>query len=147
MFESFEQTIIECTDLMMTSRAIVTKYDMFNLINVCGGLFVFTILAVVVGFFSQWWLSFLFILIYLCLATQGYFYTKRKTNKHLRIAYLILALYCRAENNRTYLKKKIRLRPGYLAKWIEFQIEDSKKPKIQIEEAKQSKARKVRDRA
>jgi hypothetical protein len=31
-----------------------------------------------------------------------------------------MALFCRAENNRFYLKKGITLRPGFLAKWIEF---------------------------
>jgi len=56
------------------------------------------------------------------------------------VAFLVLAIYCRAENNRTYLKKGVRLRPGYLAKWIEFVIEEEKT------ESK-SKAKKVRDRA
>jgi hypothetical protein len=36
-----------------------------------------------------------------------------------------LALYCRAENNRVYLEKGIKLRPGYLAKWIEFKTLDA----------------------
>jgi hypothetical protein len=32
----------------------------------------------------------------------------------------MLALYCRAENNRIFLKKNIELRPGFMAKWIEY---------------------------
>jgi hypothetical protein len=29
---------------------------------------------------------------------------------------------CRAENNRYYLKRGVEVRPGYLAKWIEFNV-------------------------
>jgi len=35
-------------------------------------------------------------------------------------------LYCRAENNRFFLRKNIEMRPGFLAKWIEFKI----RPKV-----------------
>jgi hypothetical protein len=34
----------------------------------------------------------------------------------------MLALFCRAENNRFYLKNSAEVRPGFLGKWIEFQI-------------------------
>ena len=53
-------------------------------------------------------------------------YTKRKSNKYLRQAHYILAIYCRAENNRIYNAKGINLRPGYLGKWIEFNITNNK---------------------
>lgn len=36
----------------------------------------------------------------------------------------MLALFCRAENNRFYLNKKVEVRSGYLGKWIEFRIHD-----------------------
>ena len=34
----------------------------------------------------------------------------------------MLAIVCRAENNRYYLKRGVELRPGYLARWIEFNV-------------------------
>ena len=34
----------------------------------------------------------------------------------------MLALHCRAENNKLYIKKNIEMRPGFLAKWIECHI-------------------------
>jgi len=34
----------------------------------------------------------------------------------------MLALFCRAENNRRYLKSNVEVRPGFLSKWIEFII-------------------------
>ena len=36
----------------------------------------------------------------------------------------MLAVFCRAENNRLYLKNGIELRPGFLGKWIEFNCMD-----------------------
>ena len=32
----------------------------------------------------------------------------------------MLALYCRAENNRYFLAKDVEMRPGFLGKWVEF---------------------------
>ena len=33
---------------------------------------------------------------------------------------MMLAIFCRAENNRYYLEKNCYIKPGYLGKWIEF---------------------------
>ena len=37
----------------------------------------------------------------------------------------MLGLYCRAENNRVFLRNRIEMRPGFLAKWIEFKFLDA----------------------
>jgi len=34
----------------------------------------------------------------------------------------LLAVFCRAENNRLYIKNRIEIRPGYLGKWLEVNI-------------------------
>lgn len=46
--------------------------------------------------------------------------TRSYANKYLRQGHLMLALICRAENNRIYLSFNVEMRPGYLGKWIEF---------------------------
>ena len=38
----------------------------------------------------------------------------------MRMTQFLLAIYCRAENNRLYLRKGVEVRPGFLGKWIEF---------------------------
>jgi len=35
-----------------------------------------------------------------------------------------MAMFCRAENNKLYLHKKVYLKPGFLGKWVEFVIHD-----------------------
>lgn len=42
------------------------------------------------------------------------------TSKWLRQAHFVLSVVCRAENNRYYLKRGVEVRPGYLARWVEF---------------------------
>lgn len=36
----------------------------------------------------------------------------------------MLAVVCRAENNRYYLRRGVEIRPGYLARWIQFSVLD-----------------------
>jgi hypothetical protein len=98
-----------------------------NILNVCGGLFLFTLIAVIVGINTHWSLAIFFMFLYLLISSQGYLYSKRRSNKHLKVAHFILAIYCRAENNRVYDKRNVKLRPGYLGKWIEFHIPDAKR--------------------
>jgi len=50
---------------------------------------------------------------------------KYSYNKHLRNSHFLLAVFCRAENNRHYLGLGLELRPGFLGKWIEISIVDT----------------------
>lgn len=45
----------------------------------------------------------------------------------------MLAVYCRHENNRMYLKHRAEMRPGFLGKWIEIIIHEETEPKKLIE--------------
>jgi hypothetical protein len=36
----------------------------------------------------------------------------------------VLSVVCRAENNRYYLKRGVEVRPGYLGRWVEFNVLD-----------------------
>ena len=44
----------------------------------------------------------------------------------MRQAHFILSIVCRAENNRYYLKRGVECRPGYLGRWIEFNVLESR---------------------
>lgn len=45
---------------------------------------------------------------------------KARSSFRLRMSQFLLSVFCRAENNRLYLRQGIELRPGFLGKWIEF---------------------------
>jgi hypothetical protein len=46
----------------------------------------------------------------------------------------VLAVVCRAENNRYYLRRGVEVRPGYLARWIEFAVLDQKDDRKDVTE-------------
>jgi hypothetical protein len=46
----------------------------------------------------------------------------------------VLAVVCRAENNRYYLRRGVEIRPGYLGRWIEFSSLDQNDERKDITE-------------
>ena len=80
--------------------------------------------SMVGGILYHWLLSFLVVLLFFVSVGAAYFTFKYFQNKYLRQAHFMLALFCRSENNRYYLEKNVELRPGFLAKWIEFTIHE-----------------------
>lgn len=60
------------------------------------------------------------------LAVTGIFIANYFFNKYMcyyfRMGHFVLAVFCRAENNRLYLKHGVELRPGYNGLWISFEI-------------------------
>lgn len=44
----------------------------------------------------------------------------KKLSYFYRMGHFMLALICRVENNKFYLKHGFELRPGYNGMWIEF---------------------------
>lgn len=50
----------------------------------------------------------------------GVYFLKYLYSTRLRQSNFLLAVFCRAENNRHYLKLGLELRPGFLGKWIEI---------------------------
>ena len=47
-------------------------------------------------------------------------YFKGRSSYEYRMSQFLLAVFCRVENNRLYLRNGIEMRPGFLGKWIEF---------------------------
>ena len=64
----------------------------------------------------------LFIVLYLVSVPITWKVARCKHDRILRQSHFLLAVVCRAENNRYYLRRGIELRPGYLARWIEFNV-------------------------
>jgi len=84
---------------------------------------VFFILAIAVGLSTESWLWCAFvILMYIFVLITTVYFTKYAYNKGLRQSHFLLAVFCRAENNRHYLNLGLELRPGFLGKWIEISV-------------------------
>ena len=81
-------------------------------------------LSFILGTQIHWAISIPFIIGYILYVSTTTFIVRRKSNKYLRQSHFALAIFCRAHNNKTYMRKEIRLKPGYLAKWIEIKFLD-----------------------
>lgn len=92
-------------------------------------IFAVSVLLIIIGislgvFSNKWIWTILFLILCITAYFTASYFIKTKQHADLRLSHFLLAVFCRAENNRLYLKQGVELRPGYLGKWIEFEIMD-----------------------
>lgn len=95
---------------------------------ILGAAFLLTvILAVLVGMLDEgnYWAPMLMVVCYLVILLIVTTIIKHRSSYDMRISQFLLSVFCRAENNRLYLKHGVEVRPGFLAKWIEFTCLDN----------------------
>ena len=109
---------------MKNYRGRILLYDIIGWIINLVGLFIIILLGIGTGGSDSgnWGNMVLYVLIYFIFAPVVYKVSKCFQNKYLRQAHFVLAVACRAENNRYYLRRGVEVRPGYLAKWVEFSV-------------------------
>ena len=73
------------------------------------------------GSYRWFWPAFI-LTIFLVAAFTANFFFNRRLSHYYRNAHFVLALFCRAENNRLYLPHGIEMRPGYNGLWVTFEI-------------------------
>ena len=89
--------------------------DRLNLIVIALG-FVLTIIgSTVSGILFNWMYCLLYISLYFVGVGFLMLSLKLISNRFLRNGHFVLAVFCRSENNRHYLKYNVELRPGFLA--------------------------------
>lgn len=78
--------------------------------------------AVLYGFFNEghYWYPMLMVISYLVSVLVVITVFKYRSSYKMRMSQFLLSVYCRAENNRLYLRRGVEIRPGFLGKWIEF---------------------------
>lgn len=125
-FREFNHTVNLCSLLMKPYRGKIQQFD-----YLAWGLIIFAlILVIIIGIATSssangnWGSMILWILLYFIFVPIVYKTSKCFQNKYLRQAHFVLAVVCRSENNRYYLQRGVEIRPGYLARWVEFSIID-----------------------
>ena len=83
---------------------------------------IFLIVAIVIGMNGDFVGAFFLVLAYLFVVILAFYLVRLFTSKLFRDGQFLLAIFCRAENNRFYLNHGIELRPGFLGQWIEISI-------------------------
>ena len=122
----FNNTITLCSTFLKDYRGRIQQFDKLAY----GLIFFGFILIIVIGISTSssesgnWGSMILWILIYFIFVPIVYKVSKCFQNKFLRQAHFVLSVVCRSENNRYYLQRGVEVRPGYLARWIEFAVID-----------------------
>jgi hypothetical protein len=101
---------------------MVIRFERLNFLIIFVGFLGTIIVSAIIGSSYGWLNSLIAIVCYLFLAGTLYIISKYISNRFLRQSHFILAAFCRAETNRFYLNHSVELRPGYLARWIEFHL-------------------------
>lgn len=121
-----EDTIDKATELLRPHRGHVAVIEIWKTVLVIILFLLAFTISIVVGvtYDSLLW-SGLVIVIFCVVVLATVWGIKYSYNRHLRNSHFLLAVFCRAENNRHYLNLGLELRPGYLGKWIEISIVDT----------------------
>ena len=116
----FNKTLELAGNIMKPLRGRVAISELITILLFTAGLAIMLAVFIPLGGLVSYWLTIVALLLYFIFLGSLLIYFKRSNARLLINAHFCLALICRIENNRFYLDKRIRLRPGYLAKWIEF---------------------------
>lgn len=118
-FLDFEQTIQVATKCLEPYRGVVARLERANLIVIIIGFVITVAASMLSGILQSWTYCLLYISLYFVAMAAVMVGIKIASNKYLRQAHFALALFCRSENNRFYLERRVELRPGFLGKWLQ----------------------------
>ena len=131
-YEELQSTVMKASAYLMPYRGYISKLEKISLGIIFGGIFGVIMGCILLGFLAYWAYSLILMILYIILSIVSMKLIKKASSKYLRQANFMLALFCRAENNRKYLHHNIEMRPGYLGKWIEFTFFEQVKDRFQL---------------
>eukprot|EP01022_Parablepharisma_sp_SALTPOND_P017857 TRINITY_DN28_c1_g1_i1.p1 TRINITY_DN28_c1_g1~~TRINITY_DN28_c1_g1_i1.p1 ORF type:complete len:752 (+),score=71.00 TRINITY_DN28_c1_g1_i1:8417-10672(+) len=116
----FEETMKNASMLLRPFRGTVARSNFILLLVLTIGLLLVVISSILLGIYVSWDITIGLLVVYLVGTGVYAVIMKKKGNRMLLYAHIALALYAKSETNRLYSKHGIKVRPGFLAKWIEF---------------------------
>lgn len=119
--QDLEDTLLRAGELVSNYRGKIAKRDKKISLITLAASGAYLLIAVIVGMLtgSYVWVGFLVILFLIALyIVHAYF--KSRCSLEYRMSHFLLAVFCRAENNRLYLRHGIEMRPGFNGQWLEF---------------------------
>ena len=114
-----EQTIQGANEILKPLKNKVAKYDKLLLLYIIVGLFWFGVVGFMFGFFIHYAISIVVGIIYFVILGIGVYFYKKTKNLTIE-SHFWLSLYLHSENLRHFLHNRVRLRPGFMAKWVEI---------------------------
>ena len=96
------KTVTEVNRLLKPLRGTVARYDRYILFYLLFGLFVVSLLGVLLGMLVHFGISLAMAAIYFVIFIAFVCYTKNKNATLIKEAHFVLAAFLKAENNRYY---------------------------------------------
>jgi len=120
--EEITDTLKRASELIEPYRGFLAKRNFYIKLALGISGAVFLILAVMTGMLDQgnYWGPMLIVILYLVIMMVVITAFKYRSSYQMRMSQFLLSVFCRAENNRFYLKHGVEVRPGFTGKWIEF---------------------------
>lgn len=128
--QEIDETLNNAEQSIAPFLGVLSKQERIKiLIYVCVFIFMVTI-AVLAGYVgsirkignARWfWPVFLMFIYFVGVFISNYVHNRR-LSQYYRMAHFVMAVFCRVENNRLYLKHGIELRPGFNGLWLTFKI-------------------------
>lgn len=71
---------------------------------------------------GRWFWPLIIALVYVVGISVANHYINKNMSYKYRMGHFVLSVFCRAENNRLYLKHGVEMRPGYNGLWVTFEV-------------------------
>ena len=120
-----QETIENASKLLKNYRGKLTKQERIKNMVYIISFFIMLFLVVIAGVYERIGIAIFLTLLYLFAVFATSYTFKKRASPLMRYSNFLLAVFCRAENNRLYLKKRLEVRPGYLGKWLEISVVDT----------------------
>ena len=122
-FDEIEETLKRASLLVEDYRGLLAKRERMKTMISAIVFAVVVLICLIIGMASGGYALIAFFIIGSVLAYVLYAsILQALSNKAIRTSHFLLAVFCRAENNRYYLRQGVEMRPGYLGRWIEFHV-------------------------
>lgn len=120
--EDITETLNKASELIEPYRGALARRNKIIKIVLAVAALVDLIMAISIGMSmgGNYWAPMLVVVVYLLIFLIIITIFKYRSSYQMRMSQFLLSVYCRAENNRLYLKHGVEVRPGFTGKWIEF---------------------------
>lgn len=120
--EDITETLNKATELIEPYRGqLAFRNKIVKIVlGICALITLVIAISIGMSMGGNYWAPMLVVVIYLILVLVVITVFKYRSSYQMRMSQFLLSVYCRAENNRLYLKHGVEVRPGFTGKWIEF---------------------------
>ncbi len=120
--DEYEETVRCAGDIVGPFRGAVVRAELCFLLVLCIGLATSIAVGLALGALFTYIITGVMCGTFVAVLAGTFVFMKKRNARLLLYAHVALALFLRCENNRLYLKHRVLVRPGYMAKWMEFNM-------------------------